>query len=160
MLRITLLILLVISACSSFATTKTTSVEGEQAEIKAVVQAARDYIESQHKSDKDQMARALHPKLAKRTFWQAQDGSEFVMETSRKTMLNVAQNYNRNGDKFPESPRIDIEVLAIDQRIASVKLSADDWVDYMHLIKNTQGQWQIINVLWQYHDTNKHGAKN
>jgi len=74
-------------------------------------------------------------------------------------MLNVAENYNRNGDKFPLSPRIDIKILDIDQRIASVKLSADDWVDYMHLMKNKQGHWQIINVLWQYHDINKHSSK-
>jgi len=122
----------------------------------AIIQVARDYIVSQHKSLEDPMDRALHPKLAKRTYWQAKDGNEFVMETSRETMLKVAKNYNRKGDKFPESPRVDIKVLDIDQRIASVKLSADDWVDYMHLMKNKQGQWHIINVLWQYHDISKH----
>ncbi len=125
----------------------------------AVIQAARDYIESQHKSSKEQMGRALHPKLTKRTYWKAKSGSEFVMETSREAMLNVAENYNLKGDKFPQSPRIDIKILDIDQRIASVKLSADDWVDYMHLMKNQQGHWQIINVLWQYHDINKHSSK-
>jgi len=129
-----------------------TSVKDKQ----AIIQVARDYIVSQHKSLEDPMDRALHPKLAKRTYWQAKDGNEFVMETSRETMLKVAKNYNRKGDKFPESPRIDIKVLDIDQRIASVKLSADDWVDYMHLMKNKQGQWHIINVLWQYHDISKH----
>jgi len=155
MLRIILFIVLAIYTFTSFAETKTRLT----ADKAAVVQAARDYIESQHKSVEEQMDRALHPKLAKRTFWQARDGSDFVMETSRATMLKLARNYNRNGDKFPSSPRIDIQVLALDQRIASVKLNADDWVDYMHLMKNEKGQWQIINVLWQYHDTKKHRVK-
>jgi hypothetical protein len=153
MLRITLSILVLLSSFSSFARSTT-----DEQDKFAIIKAAKDYITSQHKSDKEQMDRALHPKLAKRTYWQAKDGSEFVMETSRETMLNVAQNYNRNGDKFPASPRIDIKVLDIDQRIASVKLSADDWIDYMHLIKDPQGKWQIINVLWQYHNINKHGT--
>jgi hypothetical protein len=29
-----------------------------------------------------------------------------------------------------------------------VKLVAGDWVDYMHLAK-WNGQWKIVNVLWQ-----------
>ena len=147
-------ILVLLTACISFANPITRTED----EI-AIIQAARDYIESQHKGSKEQMAQSLHAKLAKRTYWQAKDGTEFVMETSRETMLNVAENYNRNKDKFPETPRIDIKVLDIDKRVASVKLSADDWIDYMHLMKNQQGQWYIINVLWQYHNINKHSSK-
>jgi len=74
------------------------------------------------------------------------------MKTSFDTMLKVAENYNKNGD----NPKVEIEVLALDDRIASVKLIADDWIDYMHLVKNDKNQWQIINVLWQYHDIKKH----
>jgi len=154
MLRIVLCTLALLTAFTCIAGAK----ESKKDQT-AIIQAARDYIESQHKSSKDQMDRALHPKLAKRTYWQDKSGSEFIMESSREAMLNVAENYNRNGDKFPQSPRIDIKILDIDQRIASVKLSADDWVDYMHLMKNKQGHWQIINVLWQYHDINKHSSK-
>jgi len=155
MVRITLFTLILITTFTCVANEK-----GSASDKSAVIQAVRDYIESQHKSSKDQMARALHSKLAKRTYWQAKDGNEFVMETSRKSMLRVAENYNKNGDKFPKSPRIDINVLDIDQRIASVKLSADDWIDYMHLMKSQAGQWHIINVLWQYHDITKHGSNH
>lgn len=34
-------------------------------------------------------------------------------------------------------------------RAASIKLIADEWIDYMHLVK-LNGSWKIINVLWQY----------
>lgn len=78
------------------------------------------------------------------------------MQTSFDTMLKLAKNYNENGDKFGDNPKVEIEVLALDKRIASVKLTADDWVDYMHLVKTDINQWQIINVLWQYYDIKKH----
>ena len=129
----------------------------EQATDKqAITQTARNYLVSQHIGAKTLMKQALHPKLAKRTYWRSGENNEFIMETGVDTMLNVAENYNKQGDKFPERPRIEITILDIDQRIASVKLSADDWIDYMHLVKTEHGQWKILNVLWQYHDINKH----
>ena len=127
-----------------------------EADRKAITTAARNYIVSQHISSRELMAAALHPKLVKRTYWGKGSQQETILETSRETMLNVAENYNRNGDKFPANPRVEIKILDIDQRVASVKLSADDWIDYMHLVKNPQGQWQILNVLWQYHDIGQH----
>ncbi|WDE05110.1 nuclear transport factor 2 family protein [Thalassomonas viridans] len=130
-----------------------------QEDKRAITEATRSYIVSQHISSKELMAGSLHPELAKRTYWRQKNGKEFIMETSRDTMLKVAESYNRQGDKFPKNPRVEIEVLDIDQRAASVKLTADDWIDYMHLIKTAEGQWQILNVLWQYHDTGKHSSK-
>lgn len=124
-----------------------------------IERAVLDYIESQHKVDPNLMKRGLDPKLAKRTYWESKDGSEFVMETDYDTMIRVAKTYNKDNDKFPSSPRIEIDILDIDKRVASVKLTADDWIDYMHLYKTNDKQWKIINVLWQYHDTKKHSHK-
>lgn len=117
--------------------------------------AVRDYIESQHQVDPARMERALAPQLAKRTYWQKADGTEFIMETDVDTMLKVARNYNKDGTKFPPQPRVDINILDIDQRVATVKLSADEWIDYLHLYKNQRGEWKIVNVLWQYYDTSR-----
>ncbi|NVJ98049.1 MAG: nuclear transport factor 2 family protein [Alphaproteobacteria bacterium] len=122
----------------------------------AITAVALHYIESQHTPDKNRMGKALHPDMKKRTYWHKKDGSEYVMETSRDTMLWVAENYNKDGKAFPEHPRKDINILALDGRIASVKLTADDWIDYMHLMKSDDGTWQIINVLWQFHDHAQH----
>ena len=122
----------------------------------AIKEAAKKYLISQHMAKEQPMAESLHPELKKRTYWQRADGTEFVMETDYQTMLRVAKTYNTSGDKFPPNPRIEIDVLDIDQKVASVKLTADDWIDYMHLLKTEQGEWKIINVLWQYHNTTKH----
>ena len=134
--------------------------EANQEEDKlAIERAARDYIESQHKAKPEMMARGLHKDLKKRTYWGAPEGKERILETDYNTMLRVAKNYNKNGDKFPSKPRADIAILDVEQRVASVKLTADDWIDYMHLYKNEKGQWKIINVLWQYNDITKQFQK-
>ncbi|NHZ61797.1 nuclear transport factor 2 family protein [Massilia genomosp. 1] len=125
----------------------------EATENALIERAVRDYIESQHKADPARMERGLDPKLAKRTYWQAADGTEFIMQTDFDAMLKVARTYNRDGTKFPAQPRVDIKILDVDQRVATVKLSADEWIDYMHLYKNQRSEWKIVNVLWQYHDT-------
>ena len=120
-----------------------------------IERAVRDYIESQHNPDPSRMERALDPKLAKRTYWKAADDSEFVMNTDFDTMVKVARTYNKDRTKFPPQPRVDIKILDVDQRVATVELTADEWIDYMHLYKNQRSEWKIVNVLWQYHDTTR-----
>ena len=131
----------------------------DAADRQAIERAVLDYIESQHKAEPALMARGLDEQLAKRTYWQAADGTEFIMKTDYDTMLKVARTYNKDGNKFPPSPRVDIKILDIDKRVATVKLTADEWIDYMHLYKNQRNEWKIINVLWQYHDEKRQTSR-
>lgn len=122
----------------------------------AIKQAALDYIESQHIPNPAQMERALHPRMVKRTFWKDKaTGKDYVRETTTESMVLLAESYNKNGDKFPSKPRKEVKLLDVSERTASVKLIADEWIDYMHLTK-LNGSWKIINVLWQYNDTQQH----
>lgn len=131
----------------------------DKIEREAVKRAALDYIEAQHQVKPELMKRGLHPKLKKRTYWKGKDGKEFVMETSHEFMVKLAGSYNKTGDRFPKKPLKEVMIYDIDQRVASVKLIADEWIDYMHLMKNGKGEWKVINVLWQYKDTDKHRTK-
>ena len=131
----------------------------EAADSQLIERAVRDYIESQHSADPARMERGIDPQLAKRTYWQAADGSEFIMQTDHDTMVKVARYYNKDGTKFPAHPRVEIKILDVDQRVATVKLTADEWIDYMHLYKNQRSEWKIVNVLWQYHDTARQVSK-
>nr|WP_256489396.1 nuclear transport factor 2 family protein [Pleionea sp. CnH1-48] len=140
--------------CSIFSA----GVIASEPESKRIKQAALDYIESQHQVDKKRMARALHPEMKKRTWWIDKNQSDVVMETSYDTMLKVAQTYNADGRQFPEQPSKKVEILDWDHRVASVKLTADDWIDYMHLVK-VNGEWKVINVLWQYKDHKRHKSR-
>ncbi|MCG2614478.1 nuclear transport factor 2 family protein [Terrimonas sp. NA20] len=122
----------------------------------AVRQAALDYIESQHTPDTLQMARALHPRMVKRTVWKVKStGKDHIGETSTEYMILLAESYNKKGDKFPQTPMKEVKLLDVSTRTASVKLIADEWIDHMHLVK-INGSWKVINVLWQYKDAKRH----
>ncbi len=121
-----------------------------------IKQAVLDYIESQHTSNPSQMERALHPRLVKRTFWKDKEtNKDYVRETSAESMVILAESYNKKKDKFPAVPKKEVKFLDISDRTASVKLLADEWIDYMHLVK-LNNSWKIINVLWQYNDSSRH----
>ncbi len=119
-------------------------------------QVALDYIESQHHVNPAQFERAAHPRMVKRTFWtNKKTKKEYLRETFTDAMILLAETYNIDGDKFPKNPKKEVVILDVYNKIASVKLIADDWIDYMHVIK-LNGKWQIANVLWQFNDSEKH----
>jgi Putative lumazine-binding len=142
------LVLILCSAQLSFAQTQADSV--------AIIQAALDYIESQHTPNPAQMERALHPRMVKRTFWKDKaTGKDYLRETSAESMILLAESYNKKGDMFPALPKKVVKLLDVSERTASVKLIADEWIDYMHLVK-LNGAWKIANVLWQFNDLGRH----
>src|SRR6478609_601546 len=101
----------------------------------AIRKVALDYIESQHRPNLSQMEAALHPRLVKRTFWKDKvTGKEFVDENFAENMVILAERYNSKGDRFPASPRKEVKLLDVSDRTASVKLYADEWIDYMHIV--------------------------
>ncbi|MEM9325785.1 MAG: nuclear transport factor 2 family protein [Bacteroidota bacterium] len=119
-------------------------------------QVALDYIESQHNVNPEQFERAAHPRMVKRTFWTHKGtGKEYLRETTTESMVLLAASYNKEGDQFPADPRKEVIILDIYDKTASVKLIADDWIDYMHIVQ-LNGQWQLVNVLWQFNDSADH----
>lgn len=121
-----------------------------------IKQVALDYIESQHDVKPEQFERAAHPRMVKRTFWtNKKTGKEYLRETFTDAMILLAETYNQDGDKFPEKPKKEVIILDVYDKVASVKLIADDWIDYMHIVK-LNGKWQLVNVLWQFNDSKDH----
>ncbi|APD07786.1 hypothetical protein UJ101_02286 [Flavobacteriaceae bacterium UJ101] len=122
----------------------------------AIKQVALDYIESQHNVKPEQFERAAHPRMVKRTFWTNKEtGKEYLRETFTDAMILLAETYNQDGEKFPKNPKKEVIILDIFDRTASVKLIADAWIDYMHIVK-LNGEWKLVNVLWQFNDSEKH----
>lgn len=120
-----------------------------------ITRVTLDYLESQHKPNPKQMEKALHPRMVKRTFWKDKaTQKDYVTEFFAENMVILAEKYNVKGDKFPPAPRKEVKLLDVSDRTASVKLIADEWIDYMHLTK-LNGEWKIVNVLWQYHDSSR-----
>ncbi len=117
---------------------------------------ALDYIEAQHHLKPELFERAAHPRMVKRTFWMDKRANkEYLRETFKDAMVLLSETYNREGDMFPDDPQKEVIILDIFDRTASVKLIADEWIDYMHIVK-LNGKWQIVNVLWQFKDSGSH----
>jgi Putative lumazine-binding len=114
------------------------------------------YIEAQHTPNPKLMEVALHPRLVKRSVFRSKaTQKDYISEYFTENMVILAETYNKKGDKFPKNPKKEVKLLDISTRTASVKLIADDWIDYMHIVK-TNGEWKIINVLWQYNNLSEH----
>ncbi len=43
---------------------------------------------------------------------------------------------------------MDVQILDIYENVASVRVTAGEWIDYLHLGK-VDDEWKIINVLWE-----------
>ena len=80
---------------------------------------------------------------------------EYARATTRKQMMEFANSWNKANNKFPSIPNDNVEILDIYNRIATVKIVSDNWVDYLHLIK-LDGEWSIINILWQHKNINRY----
>ncbi|PKV50030.1 putative lumazine-binding protein [Aquimarina sp. MAR_2010_214] len=104
----------------------------------------------------DLMKEVFHEDLAKRTMgFDQEKEKEVIRETTYKEMIEYAKSWNKTGTRFPPNPSNEIKILDIYNRIATVKLISDNWVEYLHLIR-TNGEWDIINLLWQHKNIDRY----
>jgi hypothetical protein len=123
-------------------------VQAQTATDSAAIKAtALDYIEGWYQGNAERMERAVHPDLAKRIVNTTAQGRSVLGHQSAMTLV---QNTRRGGGKDtpPAQQRTDVRILDIFQNTASVRVDADSWVDYLHIVK-WNGRWVIINVLWE-----------
>jgi HAMP domain-containing protein len=122
----------------------------------AIKRAALAYIEAQHTPNPKLMEGALHPRMVKRSvFKNKATQKDYISEYFAENMVILAESYNIKGDKFPANPKKEVKLLDVSALTASVKLIADEWIDYMHIVK-VNGEWKVINVLWQYNNLSGH----
>jgi hypothetical protein len=118
------------------------------ADSAAITSTALDYIEGWYQGDAERMQRALHPDLAKRmVFTDPSSGSSRLNQMTAEQL--VASTRAGYGTQTPEAERRrDVSILDIYGNAASVKVTARDWIDYLHVVK-FDNRWVIINVLWE-----------
>jgi hypothetical protein len=133
---------------SSFSRAALQKSEGHEAEQAAIRQAALDYIEGWYEGDAERMERSLHPELAKRIV--STHPSNARSRLDHMGALTLIQSTRRGSGKEIPKDRQKKDVVILDQfgNAASVKVTAADWIDYMHLAK-WNGRWVIVNVLWE-----------
>jgi hypothetical protein len=113
----------------------------------AIRQAALDYIQGWYAGDAARMESALHPELAKRIVRSDSLGN---FRLDQQSAMTLVMNTRRGGGKdTPAADRHDdVRILDIYRNVASVRIDASYWIDYLQLAK-WRGRWVIVNVLWE-----------
>lgn len=125
------------------------------ADREAVRQAVLDYVEGVYNVQPERIERSVSPNLAKLGFYRPQTETAYRPGRSMafQQLVEVAKNYNKEGKLRKDAPK-DIQIYEVLDQTASVKLTAEWGIDYMHLAK-MDGKWMIVNVLWQSHPPKK-----
>ena len=113
----------------------------------AIRATALDYIEGWYGGDAARMERALHPHLAKRFVEDVRNGQVRLTDTSALELVQQVRAGGGTGTPEVEQ-RMDVTILDIFQGVASVRVDAHGWIDYMHLARFDEN-WVIVNVLWE-----------
>ena len=117
------------------------------ADSTGITQAALDYIQGYYSGNPERMERALHPDLVKRIVRTAPDGQSSLDQMTAPTLVEIT-------GRMAESPvpeeawEDDVTILDIFENVASVRVDATQWIDYLHLAR-WNGEWKIVNVLWE-----------
>ena len=112
----------------------------DEAAIRATV---TDYIEGYYLSDPVRMERSLHPRYLKHTI-SGSDGQLNIIEKRGTDMVREARDKK---EVTPASQRKkEISIFAVDGDVASVKLVATAWTNYITLLKQN-GEWKILSVV-------------
>ncbi len=114
----------------------------------AIIQTALDYIDGYYEGNAERMARAVHPDLAKRIV--ATDGNsdrQFVQNMTAERLVEITKAGGGKRLVEREGRQSDVTVLDVFHDVATVKIIAITWIDYLHVAK-VDGEWKIINVLW------------
>ena len=110
--------------------------------------AALDYIEGWYEGNAERMERAVHPELAKRIVVVNPQAGESMLRnmTAEELVGATSAGY---GPRTPvDQQRTDVRILDIYENVASVRVDAHDWIDYLHIARWNDG-WVIVNVLWE-----------
>jgi len=110
-----------------------------------ITKTALNYIEGWYEGNKDRMEEALHPKLVKRRF--ASKDEIWKLDAPSLIKLTAEGPFKLPN---PAEGRKDVTILDIKEAIASVKVDSNKFTDYLLMIKEN-GQWKIVDALWDYH---------
>ena len=111
---------------------------------KKIRNTAKNYMQGWYEARGDRMEKALHPKLMKRRFV----SKEEIWSVSTSDMIELT-NGGRGKLEDPKSGKIIVTILDIFNKIASVKIHSEKFVDYLHMVKE-DNSWKIVDVLWDF----------
>jgi len=114
------------------------------------------YLKALQQLEPELMDEVLNDSLNKVTIgYNREMKKEVARPTTRNQMIAFAKDWNKSNTKFPPVPNDQVTILGIYNRIASVELVSDNWVEYLHLIK-LNGKWDVVHLIWQHKDVNRY----
>lgn len=117
------------------------------ADSSAIVATALDYIDGFYTSDAARMERALHPELAKRIVGDPAGPESRLQNMTAEQLIQATAS--GGAARIPDdAKKEDVSILDIYNNMASVRIDAGLWIDYLHLAR-WNGEWKIVNVLWE-----------
>ena len=115
-------------------------------EHELIKQTVLDYFEGWYDGDVARMDRALHPELVKRTP-RLEDSAEPALGTVGKDRM-VQLTAAGEGAQDAGDRKVDVEVLDVHDRIATVVVRTQVYREYLHLVRGTDTGWRIAHALW------------
>ena len=133
-----------------FALSTAAPIQAQSSEdLAAIEQASLDYIQGFYSGSPERMERALHPELAKRIVRYGEGGEDVLEKMTAQALVDLARQMSQR--PVPEEAWIDdVKILDVYENMASVRVDAAQWIDYLHLAR-WNGEWKIVNVLWEMH---------
>ena len=117
------------------------------ADSSAIVATALDYIDGFYTSNAARMERALHPELAKRIVGDPAGPESRLQNMTAEQLIQATAS--GGAARIPDdAKKEDVRILDIYNNVASVRIDAGLWIDYLHVAR-WNGEWKIINVLWE-----------
>lgn len=121
------------------------------ADSAAVRQAALDYVDAIYRTDTTLVVKSVVPDLAKRGYYIPRGQTGYTSGAMTYSgLINTAKTWNAKGQVDPTKAPREVKILDMLDQTASVKLTAQWGIDYMHLARY-DGKWMIVNVIWQSH---------
>ena len=118
----------------------------ENADRKAIIQAATDYIEGWYEGSTERMSQALHLELAKRITTKDDQGNDLLRHLTKDFMVDRTREGGGTGNS-EQNKTWEISISDQYEEIAAATVISYDYVDYLHLVKQGD-QWRIVNILF------------
>jgi hypothetical protein len=115
----------------------------------AVRLAALDYVEGIYNAQPERIERSVHTTLVKRGFYRKDASAPYVeMPMTYEQLIKLAGNWNKDGKR--DTSIKEVAVLEVLDQTAVAKVTASWGIDHM-LLGKYDGQWKIVQILWQSH---------
>lgn len=118
-------------------------------DLDAVHAAVEDYVLGLYEVAPERIARSVDTSLYKIGYYDYNGESYYNARMTYQQLYDLSAKWNKSGEQINTDTRKKIEIYEVHDKTAAAKLTAKWGIDFMHLAKNSDGQWKIMSIMWQ-----------